>query len=219
MGAFKQSKPRTVASRPLRKRILIVCEGEKTETHYFKDFKIPSVSVIHGHGCNNKALIEFAVTEMKKASVRFDDVWCVFDRDDFPKDKLNDAITKAESAGIRIAASNECFELWYLLHFDFVSDQQTRKEYGTRLKAYLKPMGIEYNKQSLYQCLLDKLPIAIKNAKKLVEHHSLSKTNNTHTLLKCYPNLKFADTKPFTTVQDLVEDLITELNKIGPPRE
>lgn len=50
-----------------------------------------------------------------------DQVWCVFDVDDFykkSKQKFNNAIENARKNGVRIAFFNECFELWILLHFE-----------------------------------------------------------------------------------------------------
>lgn len=47
---------------------------------------------------------------------RFDEIWCVFDRDNHPN--LNQAIAEARDAGIRVAFSNPCFELWLVWHLE-----------------------------------------------------------------------------------------------------
>jgi hypothetical protein len=46
----------------------------------------------------------------------WDDVWCVFDEDSHPG--LREAIEKAEANGIKLAVSNPCIELWFVLHFN-----------------------------------------------------------------------------------------------------
>lgn len=43
-----------------------------------------------------------------------DEYWCVFDRDDHQD--FDDAITAAAANHIRVAHSNPCIELWFILH-------------------------------------------------------------------------------------------------------
>lgn len=45
----------------------------------------------------------------------FDEVWCVFDVDNF--DDVDNAVSAARRAGIALAISNPCFELWLLPQF------------------------------------------------------------------------------------------------------
>jgi len=45
----------------------------------------------------------------------FDEIWCVFDHDNHPD--LNAALGLARNAGIKVAFSNPCIELWFILHF------------------------------------------------------------------------------------------------------
>ncbi len=40
----------------------------------------------------------------------YDQVWCVFDRDDFPKEDFNNAIKNAADKGIQVAYSNEAYD-------------------------------------------------------------------------------------------------------------
>lgn len=44
-----------------------------------------------------------------------DEVWCLFDVDDHPH--LDRAVDMARRHEIRLAVSNPCIELWFLLHF------------------------------------------------------------------------------------------------------
>jgi len=43
-----------------------------------------------------------------------DEYWCVFDRDEHQD--FNDAITEAATGNVRVAFSNPCLELWFVLH-------------------------------------------------------------------------------------------------------
>lgn len=71
-----------------------------------------------------------AARRMKRSQSRkdpdFDEIWCVVDVDDHPN--LNSAIAEARDAGIEIAVSNPCFELWLVLH---VEDQTTEVDRHT----------------------------------------------------------------------------------------
>lgn len=72
-----------------RQRILIICEGSKTEPEYFKKFPVNTEIVditIDGPGYNTLSLVNKAI-EMKekeeKKHMPYNQVWCVFDRDSF----------------------------------------------------------------------------------------------------------------------------------------
>ena len=87
---------RRAATRDVKKRILIVCEGEVTEPKYFAAFhrpvrKQPNAAIVEididGLGYDPKSLVEHAKKKRgpKRAKGGFegyDEVWCVFDVDD-----------------------------------------------------------------------------------------------------------------------------------------
>ena len=116
-------------------RILIGCEGIKTEPNYFHAFskKRNGIFVIDmdvdGAGANTKQVVEKAIELRDKATIPYDRVWAVFDKDSFPDVKFNGAIQKAISNGIDVAWSNEAFELWYLYHFYNRVTAMSRSEY------------------------------------------------------------------------------------------
>ncbi len=61
---------------------------------------------------------ERAAEDMRREGDRnalYDEVWCVIDVDRHAR--LRQACQRAEQAGIHMAVSNPCFELWLLLHF------------------------------------------------------------------------------------------------------
>ncbi|MFJ3861243.1 RloB family protein [Streptomyces sp. NPDC090085] len=55
-----------------------------------------------------------AAKKAKLAEKFWPEVWCLFDRDQH--EQIPDAFKLAKEAGVRIAFSHPCFELWRLLH-------------------------------------------------------------------------------------------------------
>lgn len=198
----KDSGRRKVNNRNPRERILIVCEGEKTEPNYFRSFPVDKEVVevdIYGEGLNTDRLVEeiiFMQEEAKRKGLFYNQVWCVLDRNSFPPQNFNRAIQLAESNKIRVAYSNEAFEIWYLLHFHYFVDAASRSQYKDRLSKLLD-FPYKKNSETMYAELLTRQPTAIKNATKLLNEYSPIKpeTNN-----------------PSTTVHLLVQELNSRIN-------
>jgi len=128
-----------------KQKILIVCEGKNTEPSYFNKFKLSTATIKSvGEGYNTLTLVDRA----KKLSEEdnYDQVWCVFDKDDFPNENFNNAIFKAEGMGFKVAYSNQAFEYWLILHFeDHQGASMHRNKYCKKLNNYLKEFGIVYD--------------------------------------------------------------------------
>src|SRR4051794_32693618 len=104
-------------------RLLIVCEGEKTEKIYFEairvahKFRTVDVCVV-GTGGAPITVVDTAL-DLREAQIRksrgydapFDEVWCVFDTE-IPHENTSlwPAINKAKENDLRLAVSNPCFE-------------------------------------------------------------------------------------------------------------
>lgn len=176
-------------------RVLIVCEGEKTEPDYFRQFRVTSAEIkIVGTGYNTMALVREALRLKKEAGDNdepYDQVWCVFDRDSFPAPDVDNAWHTARKKKLRTALSNEAFELWFLLHFDYMIAAHTRYQYQEMLSVR---MGRQYKKNDpeMYHELLSRQQIAIENAKKLIGQ---------------YDPRKPATDNPCTEVHELVMEL------------
>jgi len=161
------------------KKVLIVCEGEKTEPNYFKAFQTSRELIrveVLGLRMNTDSLDQYAIqlkkdAEMKKES--YAEVWCVFDRDSFPEHNFNRAIQIAKNNQIKSVYSNESFEIWYILHFNF---HQTAWDRNLYKKELTKLLGFKYKKNDpkMYAKLKDKQPIAIKHAKQLLENYGVN---------------------------------------------
>lgn len=170
-------------NRPVKNRIwfLIICEGAETEPNYFRSFPVDKKVIsldIKGEGKTHKSLVQEAI-KLKEDTEEYDpetdQIWCVFDRDKDgkkPTDKqsFKAAIQMAENNNIKIAYSNDAFELWYLLHFHYYDTAISRKDYQDMLR---KLLGHEYqkNSQTIYDELKDKQIDAIKNAKRLLKQY------------------------------------------------
>jgi hypothetical protein len=188
---------RKVDTREIKQRFLIVCEGERTEPNYFRSFRVPKNVVnidIRGLGENPSRLVQSA-RELADED-EYDQVWCVFDRDDWTPEDFNNAITNANELSFKVAYSNEAFELWYVLHFEFLHTGIPRCDYIRKLSKLLNNR-YQKNSETIYDELFDKQNIAIRNA-----------TN----LLGQYDRYTPAKDNPSTTVHLLVK----ELNKFIP---
>ena len=175
-------------------KFLIVCEGEKTEPNYFRAFterrsEVKEIKVA-GCGCSTCQLIIEAKKLREKLErermVPFDRVWLVFDKDEF-KD-FNKAIADAKKEGMNCAWSNQAFELWYVLHFQYLDTGVDRKQYigmiEDKVRKASKNKKFEYKKNDVgfYQILQEHgdEDFAFKNAEKLRNRHKGKSNYATH---------------------------------------
>lgn len=155
---LKRQKLKAAKRRSKKKiqcRILIVCEGEKTEPNYFRFFQVHNNGLFvydvdcEGQGLNTMDVVNEAIRLKCDAekTTPYDCVWAVFDRDSFPKTRFNSAIAKAKANGIEVAWSNEAFELWYLYHFHNRSTAMNRDEYAKAISEAVNKSGKWKNKK------------------------------------------------------------------------
>lgn len=205
-------KKRKNKTREIRVYFLIICEGEKTEPNYFKSFKTNIKSFVYtidilGEGSNTKDLVKRTIKATNNSSQKYDSVWVVFDKDSFSPNNFNEAIQLAENNNIKVGWSNEAFELWYLLHFQYRNSAMSRVDYKSAIEKEVndkillqskskKPKRFEYKKNSVEMyAVLEKYgdqKQAIAYAEKLILNHNC---NN------------FAIHNPCTRVHLLVEEL------------
>lgn len=204
----QRSLERKIDARPERKRILVVCEGEKTEPNYFKSIKallpkhVAEVIDIEGQGFNTQSLVNHAKKlrdSKKRTDYPYNETWVVFDRDSFEPDTFDNAVHSAEETGMKVAWSNEAFELWYILHFEARQTGMSRTEYKSCLTKHL---GFPYKKNdpNMHSKLAqrgDELK-AMQRAEKLQELHSKTQHHAAN---------------PCTKVNELVERLNSFRNK------
>jgi hypothetical protein len=208
-GEHKRKKDK----RNKRKYYLIVCEGEASEPNYFEVLKqdLPKGVLtayqinIAGTGRNTQSLIDEAFrlqTVYEKNSTRkIDRLWVVFDRDSFSAQDFNGAIQRCHNSDVGCAWSNEAFELWYLLHFQYYENAMSRRDYKDMIESCLKPLlgedfRYEKNGKQMYALLKEhgNLDDAIRNAKRLAGQFAGRQDYSSHN--------------PCTMVWVLVEELL-----------
>ena len=184
--------------REIKQRFFIICEG-KTEKNYFDGFKLTSAKVkaIDKKGKNALTLLSEALIA-KDLNKDYDQYWIVFDRDEQTNsfDQIIEVFNKAKQNSLNIAFCNQCFELWYLLHFQNVTSATETKQLIKKLDKFLSsPGGSKYSKKdkSHYERLLGCQTKALRQAQKL--------NYNTDSYV-------LAKTNPSTTVNLLVNELI-----------
>lgn len=179
--------------------MLIVCEGAKTEPGYFRSFPITSLEVsVVGVGANTLTVVEEAVTRRDRAQEPFDQVWAVFDTDSFPNERIHAALALARREGVRVAWSNEAFELWFLLHFEYCESALSRTTYADRISRYIGRPYVK-NAPDMYDLLLRVQPAGIRNAGRLLAIHPQP--------------IDPAKAAPATTVHTLVAELNQHLRR------
>ncbi|WP_457563067.1 RloB family protein [Caminibacter pacificus] len=129
--------------------------------------------------------------EKKYDEEEYDQIWAVFDKDEVKDEHFDKSIRTIRKNKYKVAYSNPCFELWFLLHFNFYQTSLTKNLCLKKLKNYIPKY--EKNDKNMYDKLKNKVQIAIRNAKKL------EKINKS----KKVPHNK----NPYTNVYKLVEEL------------
>ncbi len=210
IGLSKDGNPYLEEETEQKKLFLIVCEGKNTEPRYFEAFPVPTNTVITEGGRGSKtALVDYTLSIRGKYPGR--EIWCVFDFDYHPDEAttqpedFNNAIKKAVANELKVAWSNDAFELWFVLHYQRIENALTRKEINQILKEKWELQSFDKESKRDEFCkghyrrhggTLSKMQHhAIKNAREL--HQSYGGREN------------FAHQIPCTTVYLLV----VELNK------
>lgn len=176
---------RLLGERAKGPRFLIVCEGQKTEPYYFKEFcqfyqlHTPRVRIAPGEqGSSPDCVVAYAEElfdeDAKLGTDSYDQIFCVIDHD---KHATYHAALKriqelnGENKPFVAIPSVPCFEYWLLLHFTY-----TRQSFHAKgkksicdcvIKELRKQKGFsDYGKgqKNVYSLLRDKTSTAIKHA-------------------------------------------------------
>lgn len=204
LKANRRSEPnldRPIAKLIEKPSILIVCEGKNTEPSYFNQFRLSSATVKSiGEGYNTTSLVNRA----KQLSIekQYDQVWCVFDKDDFSENDFNKAIKIAKVQGFGVAYSNQSFEYWLILHFeDHQGGGMHRRDYNGKINELLKPFNVTYDgnkrvSESFFELLDKRINLAITRAERNFNQ---------------FDNINPAKEESSTTVFELVKELLKHL--------
>ncbi len=199
---------------PKRNCYYIFCEGQKTEPQYFSGFKQlieenPAyknmVQVeIEPCGAETMRVLDQAVRYAEKNHLTYGQIWCIYDKDDFPAsdfnsvgDRVNQLSHRTSELQFYTAWSNECIEFWFILHFAYYTSNNHRTAYITFLNQKFQELGVgkyKKNMPNLFEILMDcgNPKQAIRYAARIIEEH---------------PTQPPADIAPGTTVHKLVKEL------------
>lgn len=192
----------------ISKRLLIVCEDEKSSKLYFESFKRDEklkrqlssvdIDVVHPKDHSPVGLVNKAKDNKKKAKRDrnpYDEVWIVLDKDGHAN--LNQALITARDNKIKVALSVMCFEYWILLHFERKKKPFTKCD---DIISYIKKEHFNNYEKSTnaYSSLKDKIETAIENAIWLMKQNQ----NDIDRGAKIY------DLSAYTDVHILVRKLI-----------
>jgi len=130
----KKIHPGELKGLSMRQSFLIFCEGP-TEGGYFSSFKIKTKVL---RGGNALKIIEEAIIQKEKETKKVDQYWAVFDKDETPSKDFDQAIKLALSKNIKVAWSNQAFELWIILHYQELFSSCDRRRYKEILCKYIK---------------------------------------------------------------------------------
>ena len=218
---FKKRKERRKRSKeflePKINSFLIVTEGKCTEPNYFRGIQeliknkiggtidiveAPELN-IQGCGMATMRLVKKTNEIVKNAKIIYQNVWIVFDKDDF--EDFDNAIIEGEKKGYNIAWSNQSFEYWLYLHFSYSDTPLHRSDWQDKLNKLFKENNIsnrkyEKNNKKLFEVLnsFGGPELAVKHAKKRMKKYTKDSKPS------CY--------NPGTTVHKLVESLMNYLN-------
>jgi len=178
-------------------KVLIVCEGEKTEPHYFLElrdyYRLETTNIVISGECSSDPMSVYNASRERYASHDgagdpFDKVYCVFDQDTHANYRQAvDALSRARPAGTWEAITSvPCFEYWILLHFNPTTRafRQTSRTSGCQqvireLENYIP--GYAKGRQGLFDQLVEHLDFAIQHARRTLKQANATGTDNPST--------------------------------------
>lgn len=189
----KQAKlNRAQETRNERETLIIACEDSLSAPLYFnaifndlkRNHAIAASSLIIAKHKHTDPCGVLQDLQNHQGYDEFDHQWIVIDRDEertnsggHTLENFKQAITTAASKGIKVAYSNPCFEIWYLLHFEYRNTAIDRDDLVEKLE-----FNYQYAKNKLFAIVLNQnlQIIAIKNSQKL-HNANQSATDNPNT--------------------------------------
>lgn len=192
-----------------KKTILIVCEGQ-TEKLYFESFPVLTLTVEARNlkGQSKLRLIESTssiIETNKRRDKTYDEVWCVFDMDYKKGEKefadFDNAIEKGKSLNYKIAYSNDSFEVWFYLHFQYTDQKHLRDFY---YKSLGKKWNLNYKKEGKVFNFSKNIYPRIANDKDASQEKAIKRAEK---LFKKQSHLTYHQQNPVTLVYELVKFL------------
>lgn len=175
-----RAKKRPHSPKTHKERFLLCCEGSGTEPGYFTSLanflrnpliELIEVEIAKHETTDPKQIVEQAkrlraaadreANRMHDDNLRYDQTWCVFDRDEHVH--FDEAINQASDNRLDLAVSNPCFELWILVHFQAQTGGLTRQDARNKVRNYIP----EYDKNISFGELKGRTDKAARRASKM----------------------------------------------------
>ena len=186
-------------------RVLIVCEGSKSEPLYFSEIRrryrlsTANVQVVNEGSAPISVVNEASKRQKKELDLgeKYDYVFCVFDRDEHAT--FDAACAKAKGKKQELVRSWPCFEFWLLLHFGYSRKPYARSGALSPAANCLRDLrehlpDYEKTQRGLFEYLEDRLEDAKSNAQRTIVDASKTKEPNPsteiHRLVEYLQNLK-----------------------------
>ncbi len=191
-------------------KVLIVCEGEKTEPYYFNNLKdhygLNSANVEITGDCDSapSSIYSYAkqrYREERDAGDPFDHVYCVFDKDthDTYQQTVDDIAKTTPKNTFFAIISVPSFEYWLLLHFNYTTrpyvalpGNSAGHQVLTDLRNYMP--GYAKGDNDTFSALIGQLDFAKNNAARALlsatAHHTDNPTTRVHELVDFLQKIK-----------------------------
>lgn len=177
--SLKRPQPR----KSPRARFTIFSEGENTEPDYFRALKtslnntLIEIVVFGKAGVPNtiKNSAMDLIRDIKRSKLKRvqkdsfeegDQVWVCFDRDEHHK--VKETIDNCVAAGIRVAFSNPCFELWLIMHLEDYDRPLDRHKVQKHLERICSGYDKDKGKTAPFESLLTNRKVAEGRAIKML---------------------------------------------------
>lgn len=205
------SVERRPSARTVAVRIVVFCEGKKTEPAYLRAFADHhgngrvEIECVGGSG-TPKTIVSRAIERKKNARARGrrelvgggDQVWAMFDRDDHPF--VLEARDMAQANGVPVAFSNPCFEVWGLLHYVDHGSPDSRHEVQKKLSMVMPNYHHDKNPVFDFEHIRDRHRDACRRALRCLAHRH--EEGDPHG-------------NPSTTVHELLDVIIKNSGQVG----
>lgn len=142
---------------------IIVTDAAKTEKHYFEGLRnaLPpelarKLTIKVYADIVPAELVPFCLKQMA-TNPQYAEPWIVIDRDEVAG--FDDLVAEAQSHGIRVAWSNQCFEVWMSMYFGPIIREENAQRCTEHFsEAFLRATGTSYRKndERLYAKLFEK---------------------------------------------------------------
>jgi len=192
---------RRKAKRAAYEKVLIICEGEKTEPNYFNElvdfYKLNTANVEIDGSCGSSPNKVFERAKElydieEKRGDSYDKVYCVFDRDTHTS--YDDTVASIRKEQLKIKdtffhiTSVPCFEFWLILHFNFSTKPYIAAgnlSSGDQVVRDLKRFIPEYTKgiEGIFSLLHNQIELAKVNADRVNDQANANHTDNPSTFV------------------------------------